>query len=536
MSYDALNPSGDESVAVRAFQILRRRRLLAAVVFLTLVASAAGFAVYLPDLYQASALVLIERQVSEAVVRPTASGELETRLQVIKQEILSRDRLTELVNRFNLYPTLRSKSSTESVLDQTRRDIQIELTGPEQVNGRTKTVAFRLIYTGENRDSVADVTNALATFYVAQNDRMRSEEAKRTADFLREQMAQAKKQVDRHENDLRSFAAQHSGNLPTQTGVNLAALNRLNDQLRLNGEQQLNVMEQRQRLLEGVTLELQAAMATPATAPVQLGDPLEILRRIERKKDELQQLLTKATPQHPDVIKLKEELANLEKEQAARVEKESTQVADKGPEPSKDLPPARKRALEKLDGELERLKKTESDVRAQITTFEKRLEGVPELSQEFTLLNRDQVSAKEYYDSLSKKYEEARMVATIETDRQGERFRILETALPPEGPKAPNRPRLFLLGLLLAAAAAVGAVLLREQMDTSFHTLDEVRKFTNVPVIAAIPRIDGATVRQRARFAVALVSGLLVIGLAGALSAHMAEGNEQLVRFFVRTS
>src|SRR5207244_4449830 len=181
-------------------------------------------------------------------------------------------------------------------------------------------------------------------------------------------------------------------------------------------------------------------------------------------------------------------------------------------------------------------KKTQADVRAQIAAFEKRHESMPGLQQEYALLSRDQQSAKELYDSLAKKYEEAHMVATIETDRQGERFRILESALPPDGPKAPNRPRLFLLGLLLAAAAAVGAVLFAEQMDTSFHSLDEVRKFTNVPVIAAIPRIDGANLRQRARLAVALASGLLVIGLAGALSAHVAQGNEQLVRFFVRTS
>ena len=184
MSHDSLSPAADESVVLRAWEILRRRRLLASAVFLTLVASAAGFAAYLPDLYQASALVLIERQVSEAVAKPQLSGELENRLQVIKQEILSRARLTELIDRFNLYQPLRSHSSMESALDQTRRDIQIELTGPEQLNGRTKTVAFRLIYTGENRDIVAEVTNALAAFYVAQNDRMRSEEATRTAAFL----------------------------------------------------------------------------------------------------------------------------------------------------------------------------------------------------------------------------------------------------------------------------------------------------------------------------------------------------------------
>jgi len=92
MSHDSLSPAADESVVLRAWEILRRRRLLASAVFLTLVASAAGFAAYLPDLYQASALVLIERQVSEAVAKPQLSGELENRLQVIKQEILSRAR------------------------------------------------------------------------------------------------------------------------------------------------------------------------------------------------------------------------------------------------------------------------------------------------------------------------------------------------------------------------------------------------------------------------------------------------------------
>src|SRR5207248_308260 len=150
-----------------------------------LVVSAACFAVYLPDLYQASATVLVERQMAESVLRPTASGELESRLQVIKQEILSRARLTTLVDQFNLYPNLRKREPLESVLDQTRRDIQVEPIGPEQVSGRTKTVAFKLSYTGEGRESVANVTNALAAFYVAQNDRMRSEEATRTREFLK---------------------------------------------------------------------------------------------------------------------------------------------------------------------------------------------------------------------------------------------------------------------------------------------------------------------------------------------------------------
>lgn len=536
MIHDPLSPASDESVALRAWQILFRRRTLACVAFATVMASAISFAVYLPDLYRASALVLVERQVSEAVVKPGASGELESRLQIIKQEILSRSRLTELVERFNLYPDLRRRGSLEAVLDQSRRDIQVDLTGPEQVSGRTKTVAFRLSYTGEARETVADVTNAIAAFYVAQNDRMRSEEATRTADFLKGQLIEAKKQLEHHEDNVRGFTSRHVGELPQQTGVNLATLTRLNDQLRLNGEQQLHILEQRERLLEGFLVEQSAASVV--TAPTFVGDPLELEKRFERLKDELQQAETRSTAKHPDVIRLKEQVAAVEREIAERdaAQQKSAGSADTPPEPSRDLPPMRRRALENLDGELARMKKTEMEVRASIAAFERRLEGMPELQQEFMLLSRDHQASKDLYDSLLKRYDEAQMVETVEVDRQGERFRILEPAVPAEGPTAPNRTRLLILGVLFAIAAAGAMVLIAEQMDTSFHAVDDVRAFTNVPVLAAIPQIGQAGRGGRARLVLGTASALAAIAVIAVLSAQLASGNEQLVRLLARAS
>ena len=200
------------------------------------------------------------------------------------------------------------------------------------------------------------------------------------------------------------------------------------------------------------------------------------------------------------------------------------------------LPPARRRALENLDGELGRLKTTETDVRAAIARSEHRLEGVPELQQEFALLSRDQQAAKELSDSLNKRYDDAELVASMETDRQGERFRVLESAIPPDGPKAPNRARLLLMGLLLAAAATVASLVIAEQLDSTFHSLDELRKFTKIPVIATIPSIDAASGLRRLQAVAVMVSVLVMIGLAGALSAHVAHDNEQLVRVLARTS
>jgi len=155
----------DEPFVLRAVAILRRRAMLAFALFALALVAGVAAAVTLPDLFRASAVVLVERQLPESVVRPSASGELESRLHVIRQEILSRARLTELINRYDLYPDVRH-TDMDRAIEQVRRDIEIELTGPEQVSGRTKTVAFNVSFTGARRDTVADVTNAIADFYI----------------------------------------------------------------------------------------------------------------------------------------------------------------------------------------------------------------------------------------------------------------------------------------------------------------------------------------------------------------------------------
>ena len=99
MSQDIFSPSTDESLVFRAVEMFRRRQLVAILASAAVMASAVSFAVCLPDLFRATAIVLVERPIPEVFVRPAVNGELDSRLHVIKQEILSRDRLTDLITR-----------------------------------------------------------------------------------------------------------------------------------------------------------------------------------------------------------------------------------------------------------------------------------------------------------------------------------------------------------------------------------------------------------------------------------------------------
>ncbi len=514
MQLDSTSSMGDESSLLRTLDILRRRKLIAVLVFAATLATAISFALYLPDLFRATAVVLVERQLPETFVRGAVSGELESRLHTIKQEVLSRARLTDLLSRFDLYPALRADGDLETAIDHMRRDIQIELTGPEQLNGRTKTVAFNLSFTAGSRDTVAPVTNAIAAFYVAQNNQMRSDEASRTAQFLKSQLEDAKKQLGRQEADVRAYTNRHVGELPQQVEVNLATLERLNTQLRLNGERQLRTLDQREKLFEGL----------PLTAVASRSDlPSPAMMRLNRLQEELGQL--EGFPdKHPDVKRLRDEIATLKQE-----------LQDE-PRDITPVTPARTgaRTLESLDAELEKLKNDDDSLRRTIASLEQRLEGVPYRQNEFALISRDHQAVRELYDSLLKRYEEAQLAQSMETENQGERFRILEMAADPVGPSAPNRPRLLIMGLFLALLAAGLATLIVEQFDTSFHTMDDLRQFTAVPVLGSIPRIGGPRVDNWLSSAWGSASMVVGLTLIATLSAYLARGNEELVRLFVR--
>ena len=104
--------------------------------------------------------------------------------------------------------------------------------------------------------------------------------------------------------------------------------------------------------------------------------------------------------------------------------------------------------------------------------------GIPfyaiDFQQEFGRITRDYTATKDLYDSLLKRYDDAQVAESMELDKQGERFRILESAMPPSGPIAPDRPRLMILGMLFAGVAAVAAALTSEQFDSTFHSVDDL--------------------------------------------------------------
>src|SRR5262249_41129313 len=161
--------------------------------------------------------------------------------------------------------------------------------------------------------------------------------------------------------------------------------------------------------------------------------------------------------------------------------------------------------LADVEAELNVLKSEEKRLRSAVAAYLGRVENSPQREQEFKELSRDYESTKELYATLSKRFEEAQLAESMEQRQKGEQFRVLDSAVPSSTPAAPNRPRLMLMGLMLSLGLAVAAVVAAEQIKPAFHTVDDLRTFTAVPVLVSIPTIvipeDRAHWRRQGRVA-----------------------------------
>lgn len=485
-----------------ALASLLRRKWLALAVFSLVLAGALSFSRALPNLYQSTATVLVERP-----TQSEGSDDVEARLQSIRQEILSRSRLAELIGRFDLYPKVRAGASQEAVVERMRHDVRIEASGSELASGRG-TIAFSLAYRGRDPQKVTLVANALTSSYIEEDSLLRDRQTRGAASVLQGQLEDVKKRLALQETRIAEFKKSHAGELPQQPDASLAAIERLNAQIQKVAETRTTTTERRAALLR------EASLPEAATGP---PDPDRA--RLEKLNQELLELRTRFSERYPDVVHKQAEVLSL----AALVAKK--------PQVDHALP-----QLEQMNREIRGLQAEEARLKGQIASYQRRVEGAPWLEQEFQALSRDYATTREFYGSLLKRYEEAQLAEAHEGRPRGERLRLLDPAIIPLEPLAPDRMRLAMFGLIFSLGLAVVSVAAAERLDTTFHSADELRDHTRVPVLVRIPRLSNESDldRSRARRPAALLTLGLVVGIALAVNVSriLARENEGVVALF----
>jgi polysaccharide chain length determinant protein (PEP-CTERM system associated) len=469
----------------------------------------------LPRIYTSDALILVESQkIPENFVAQTVQTGLEERLDQLKQQVLSRERLWSLIQELNLYPALRKKRTREEVLEAMRHDITI---GLERGWSANRPGAFRVSYRAFSPKVAAQVANRVGNFFITENLREREQEANGTSQFLESQLETAKTDLQQQEAKLREFKVTYNGELPEQeigmlaaNGQNKAELLGIQDSI---GRAQQNklILASSLAMAEDSVSRLQdlarrrAAQDLSPGAAAELGQPAQQGPRadLQRVRAEIATLRLRYRDGYPDIQALLQKQAALEKavsEEAAANAGETPAPNDKkvstvaslaNSDPTlvteKEKVASLKSQIALTDREIEDLDQRRERVLRDVGAVQSRMDKLPMREQELASLTRDYEASKANYKSLLDKKLAAEMAANMERWQKAERFVMLDVARVPEKPASPNRPVFMTGGVLLSLAMAAGIAFLLETRRNVF--LGEWELPAGTVVVGRVPKM-----------------------------------------------
>jgi hypothetical protein len=202
----------------------------------------------LPPQYVSQTLVLIEQQkVPEDYVKPVINEDLNGRLASMKEQILSRSRIEPIVERFGLYAG--GKYSMDDRVDMARKAIGIN---PIPYNQSSRGMpGFFITFKARDARTAQQVCGEITSLFVSENLNAREQSAEGTTDFLKQQLEDAKRNLDDQDAKLAAFQRKYIGRLPEQESSNSNALQAMTTQLEA-ATQTINRLQQNETILEAM--------------------------------------------------------------------------------------------------------------------------------------------------------------------------------------------------------------------------------------------------------------------------------------------
>ncbi len=517
-------------------------------------------AVTLPKVYRTSSLIMVvPKTVPDKFVPSLQATNTQERIKTIKQQILSRSNLEKIITDFDLYsgPEYRNLYLEDKV-EMVRQRAEVDVTS----SGRGVD-SFRIAFTGKEPRKVAAVANALASRFIDESISVIMEEVLETNQFLDGELDDLRAKLKEIEMGIQKYRRENMGELPEELGSNLRIIDRLQAQL---SEKQEDVREGRNRLseLDARISLIQAASQnlTPGVESASLNAPQKVdsePSKLELARRELRALEGRYTAKHPDIVRMKVLLAELEAEQKAPDQPGQPDQGDAAPESvagddglaaggnlvearRTDTPPPMNADLnsfqqQRLDLEARResvqreILQTIQDIGTienQIASYQKRVENASTHEMELLALERNYENLQGSYKDLLDRKLESDIAVNLEKKQKGQSFRVIDQAKVPQRPVSPDMKKLLLFCVAAGMGTGGGLIFLLDFLDRSIKIPQDAERQLGVPILATIPerRFPRDNLRHRLNQAMSLAFAMVGVGLFSVLAVMSVRGVE----------
>lgn len=438
--------------------IMKDRYLFIVIPTVLCLVAAIATAFMLPTVYRSSATLLVESpQLPEDVLGSVSIDLVDQRIAKFRQQVLSRPKLVELIQKYRLYTDERQDASLSEVIEEMRDATKITAVSAElqRAAGRSSTIAFSLSFDYKNAAQAQAVAQDMTEQLLLLDATTNSEQADSTVRFLSDQATALQAQISEAQNRIESIKAQNGLALSNPGMLAVGGPNGGYD-VQIIALQRDNALLRAQRVARQTAAE---------------RDPL-----VASAEADLAAAQARYADGHPDIAIAKRRLVEAQRLAASNQAKQPADTIDQ--------------QIEANNAQIQALQAMKAQELARLSVAQNAMAKAPLIEQQIAQEQQNLDILVEQYDSISSRLMQARGSARAESEQKGERLSVIDPPVVPEKPTSPNRPLLILAGLAAGLGGGVVLALLAELFFRPIRDIADLQAIFGAAPLATVPTIE----------------------------------------------
>jgi len=395
---------------------------------------------------------------------------------------------------------------TRSVLEEIAKDTEIfgeaaEDIGPETLGGRINSIRggmsvsrrgdnyFSIGFSSSSQLRAFRIAQRLGQAFIEENAKRKREESRSAYDFIDKQVKSYEQQIAEVESRMKRFLSENV------EGTEADANSRLSN---LQSRLELAQLEKEELITRARSLERELNSVNPQVRQGRSVDAYQ--ERINSMKEQLDSLRLRYHDTYPDIVILREQLQELEKQRERALAEQSGSDGLSGDESiANPVYQEIRSSLATTNTNLEAIETRIRSLGRLIEEQKQRMERIQENKAQYSDLTRDMEVNKEIYNDLLQRREKARVSMHLDIEGQGLSYKINQTAQYPTSPTGPKFEMFAMAGLFLGAVAPFGAVAGLLQIDPRIRSREQLEDVLDITVLEHLPELRTPYEKRRDR-------------------------------------
>ncbi len=454
--------------------VVRKHMILALTFLLTLVSVVAVATFKMKPVYVATAQVAIDRNSSNVLPFQAGQGDsywydqqdyIRTQAKVLESDTLALETIKSL--KLWNYPEFRSSpqeiAALDSLSDPNQQPVRPpailgEFLGDLSVTPVPNSNLLQVSFSSSDPRLAALVVNTQLQNFIDLNYRTHYQSAMRASDWLEQQLADFKARVEKSEDARLAYERQNQiWTVSEGQDLSTQKLSDLNKQL---------TAAQTERMKDEANYLMVRAGQINSLPEMQTNI---VIQELGKQQDELRgqyaEAVNKYGPNFPKVKQLQAELDSV----------------------TQSLAQAKKTVAQEIVTKYNTAMRREQLLQAALNNQESSASAQAQKMVKYDILKREAQANQQLYNSLLEKLKESGLSAGLRSNN----LRIVDPAMIPLAPTRPQKARDISLAFLVGLVGGVGLAFLREYLDNTVKTPDDVENLTHLPSLAIVPAMSG---------------------------------------------